>query len=226
MLPLGGRPILEHVIGHLSSHGITEIAINTHYLPPAITEYFGDGHDFGVSITYAFESELLGSAGAAKQLEWFLTDPFVVWYGDVLSDLDVTALSQRHRASGALATLSLYEVDEPWRCGIVETDPAGAVVRFIEKPAPGSSSGNRANAGIYIVDPELLRWIPAGQKYDFGTDLFPKLIAAGVPLCAVDADAYVLDIGSIERYTQAEADLRSGRFRSSLMAYASGTRAC
>lgn len=218
MLSIGGRPILEHVIAHLRKHNITEVAINLNYRPEAIVDYFGDGHELGVSITYSYEEQLLGSAGAARALDWFFTDTFVVWYGDVLSDLNLTELMRRHLAKGAAATLALYDVEQPERCGIVQIDRYGWITRFIEKPPPDAPLGNLANAGIYIVDPTLLRWIPADHPVDFGSELFPRLLCFGAPLLGVKPDAYVLDVGSVERYHQADADLRSGRFRSSLVA--------
>jgi NDP-sugar pyrophosphorylase family protein len=216
MIPIGGRPILEHLIAHLRRHGVTDLAINLHHQPRTIVEHFGNGSEFGVSITYSHEEQLLGSAGAVKQLEWFLTEPFFVWYADVLTDLDLVALLARHRQSKAMATLSLYEVDDPWRCGIVQIDAACRITRFVEKPPRGSDYGNLANAGVYVVEPELLGWIPSGCPSDFGSDVFPALIAHGRRLLGVRTDAYVLDVGSAERYQRAEADLVSGRFRTSL----------
>jgi NDP-sugar pyrophosphorylase family protein len=218
MLPLGGKPILEHLVAQLRDSGVTEIAVNLHYQPQAVVDYFGDGRQFGVTITYSHEEHLLGSAGAVKALDWFLTDPFFVLYGDVLSNVDLRALRARHADSGAVATLSLHEVPDPWRCGIVTLDPAGWITRFIEKPAPGTPCGNLANSGIYLVQPEVVRWIPAGGPFDFGRDLFPRLLEMQLPLLGFTPGAYVVDIGSPERYAQAEADLQSGRFRSCLFA--------
>jgi NDP-sugar pyrophosphorylase family protein len=214
MLAVGGRPILEHIISHLHEHGIAEIAINLNYKPKSIVDYFGDGHQLGVSITYSLEERLLGSAGAARALEWFFNDTFVVCYGDVLWDLDLGEVIHRHVARGAAATLALYEVDEPERCGIVQVDRYGWITRFVEKPPHDAPFGNLANAGIYVVEPDLLRWIPVDHPVDFGSDMFPRLLRFGAPLLGVKPDAYVLDVGSIERYQQANADLCSGRFRS------------
>ncbi len=214
MLPIGGRPILEYLVRLLRYHGVTEIAINLHYKPESIVRYFGDGSRFGVSITYSHETQLLGSAGAAKQLSWFLTETFVVLYGDVLTDLDVRALVDRHRARAGKVTLVLYEVEDPTRCGIVALAEDGRVVRFVEKPAADAVFGNLANAGIYVVEPEILDHIPASRTFDFGSDLFPRLLERGERLYGYHADAYLLDIGSLERYAQAEADQRAGRLHS------------
>ena len=214
MLSVGGQPILEHLVTLLRVHGVTEIAINLHYKPDVIVSHFGDGGRFGVSITYSPEERLLGSAGAAKQLAWFLDEPFIVLYGDVLTDLDLTSLAARHRAGGAMTTLALYEVDDPSRVGIVSLDDAGRVTRFVEKPPPGLDVGRLANAGIYVVEPDVLTLIPVGQPFDFGHDLFPLMLERGLPLLGCQADGYVLDIGSPARYAQAEADYQAGRFRS------------
>jgi NDP-sugar pyrophosphorylase family protein len=217
MLPVGGRPILEHLIAHLRQHGVTDIAINLHYKPQVIVDHFGDGRDFGVNITYSPEEHLLGSAGAAKALGWFLNDdPFLVFYGDVLTDVDLTGLMALHRSTGAAATLTLHRVDDPWRCGIVQLDARNWITQFVEKPPAGMDYGNLANSGVYLVEPTVLSWVPRGCAYDFGRELFPALIRIGAPLRGHAPDSYVLDIGSPERYRQAEVDFQTGRFRSAL----------
>jgi NDP-sugar pyrophosphorylase family protein len=216
MVPVGGRPVLEHLLALLRLHRIHEVAINLHYRPDAITEYFGDGRTFGVEITYAHEQHLLGSAGAARALDMFLTDTFVVLYGDVLTNVDLTALVAHHRASGAAGTIGLYEVSDPSRCGIVELEDAHRVRSFVEKPPPGTASGNLANSGILVLEPRVLQEIPPDEPYDFGLHLFPKLLQQGVPLHGVRLDGYILDIGALDRLQQAESDHQSGRFRSPL----------
>jgi NDP-sugar pyrophosphorylase family protein len=212
MLPVGGRPMLEHLVCLLRQHAVTEVAINVHYKPQTIVEYLREGNQFGVSITYSLEQQLLGSAGAARKLDWFLDETFFVLYGDVLTDIDLSALAERHRRASAVATLALYEVEDPSRCGMVETDLDGRVTGFVEKPAPGQAHGRLANAGIYVVEPGVLDGIPRGTPYDFGADVFPDLVARGLPVHAYEQPGYILDIGSPERYAQAERDLRTGRY--------------
>jgi NDP-sugar pyrophosphorylase family protein len=214
MVPVGGRPVLEHLIALLRLHGIDEIAINLHYRPEAITQYFGDGRTFGAAITYSHETRLLGSAGAARALERFLTDTFLVLYGDVLTDANLSALVAYHRETGAAGTIGLYEVSDPSRCGIVELDASGRMTRFVEKPAPGMVAGNLANSGILVLEPSVLREIPPDEPYDFGLHLFPKLLGQGVPLFGERLAGYILDIGSPDRLEQAEVDYQMGRFRS------------
>jgi NDP-sugar pyrophosphorylase family protein len=216
MVPVGGRPVLEHLIALLRLHGITDIAINLHYRPDAIVDYFRDGREFGVAITYAHEAHLLGSAGAARALDAFLTDTFVLLYGDVLTTVDLSALVARHRETGAAGTVGVYEVDDPSRCGIVEMDASGRITSFVEKPAPGTVTGNLANSGILVLETSILREIPPDEPYDFGLHLFPELLAQGVPLFGERLDGYILDIGALDRLEQAEADHLSGRFRSPL----------
>ena len=216
MVPVGGRPVLEHLVALLNQHGIQEIAITLHYRPEVIVDYFGDGKKFGVDITYSHEVELLGSAGAARALEGFLTETFVILYGDVLTNIDISALVARHRETGATGTIALYEVSEPSRCGIAELDASGRITRFVEKPAPGTVKGNLANSGILVLEPSVIREIPPGEKYDLGSHLIPKLLEQGAPLFGVQLDDYILDIGSPDRLEQAEDDFRTERFRSAI----------
>lgn len=215
MVPLAGRPILEHLVGLLRLHGVTRVAINLHYKPEAIVDYFGDGRHFGVSIEYSWESRLLGSAGAAKQLEWFLTEPFVVLYGDVLTNLDLSALARKHAERSSLATLALYAPDDLTRCGVVELAADDRIVDFVEKPAH-ALPGHLANAGVGVFEPDVLNFVPHGRSFDFGHDVIPMLVARGLPVFGHVGDGYILDIGSPERYAQARADAHAGVFVSPL----------
>ncbi|MGA2286180.1 MAG: nucleotidyltransferase family protein [Dehalococcoidia bacterium] len=210
LLPLGGTPLINHLVALLAAHGVTEVAVNLYHRPKAIRDHLGDGSDFGVSITYSHEETLLGSAGAVKKLESFFDESFFVLYGDVLTDIDLTALAAFHRSRGAALTMAVHETDEPERCGIAEADDGGAVRRFREKPAPGETSSRWANAGVYAVEPSVLRFIPPDSFFDFGDHLIPLLLERGEPVLAYPSDSYFLDIGSPERYSQAERDLRAG----------------
>jgi NDP-sugar pyrophosphorylase family protein len=213
MLRVAGRPLLEHTIGLLRSHGVRDIAMNLHYQPEAIIRYFGDGATSDVNLFYSFEDRLLGTAGAAKRLETFLDRSFYVIYGDVLSDLNLTELAARHHASKAALSLALYHVDDPTRAGIVEVDAGGRVCKFVEKPAQAEVFSDAANAGIFVVEPGVLDCIPRDTFFDFGLDVIPRLLRSGARVCAWPAEAYVMDIGSPERYRQARADVRAGRVR-------------
>ncbi len=168
MLPINGAPLLAHTVAWLRSHGITRIAMNLHHAPEIIPGYFGDGHGFGVSINYSREETLLGTAGAARRLAHFLDERFVVIYGDVFTNLDLTELEEFHAerlrdargqggASGLpAATLALYRVSNPTECGLVDADINGRVRRFVEKPPAHLAFTDLANAGIFICEPETL----------------------------------------------------------------------
>lgn len=213
MLPVGGRPLLEHLVHLLRAHGITEIAINLHHHPSDIMDYFGDGRDFGVQITYSLEKELLGTAGAVNKLQDFFIDTFLVVYGDLLTNLDPMELADYHRRKNGLVTVALYQVDNPEACGIVKLDGQGRIRRFVEKPAPQGVFSNLANAGIYVLEPEVIDFIPPGVYYDFGHDLFPGLLEREVPLYGYPIKDYLIDIGTPEKYQRAQADWQKGRMR-------------
>ncbi|HUI05710.1 MAG TPA: nucleotidyltransferase family protein [Verrucomicrobiae bacterium] len=211
MVPIGGRPLLEHHIELFKRQGIREFIVNLHYLPKKITTYFGDGSNWGVTITYSHEPELLGTAGAVKKMENELrAGTFIVFYGDNLVRLEFGPLVEFHRAHRAWATIALFESPEPWTGGVVETDSSGRVVRFVEKPDPKQVSTNRISAGIFVVEPQVLDEIPGGRFYDFGKDVFPKLLAKGLPLYAMKPDAYIFDVGTPERLAKAQKDYEEG----------------
>ncbi len=220
MLPIHGTPLLEHTVRWLCRYGITRIAINLHHRPHVITEHFGDGTAFGVQITYSFEDPILGTAGAAHKLRWFLAhSPFVIVYGDVLTDLDLSALLAFHRqavAQDPLArlTMCLYHAPNPTEVGLVGLDETGRITRFVEKPRPDEVFTDLANAGILVAEPDILRHIPPDTFFDFGHDLFPRLLAAGVSMYGwvIPDQAYLLDIGTPERYAQAQQEWPA-RFR-------------
>lgn len=211
LLPLAGRPLIDHLVALLAGNGVKEIAINLHHRPETIREHLGDGSKFGVRITYSHEEALLGSAGAVKRLGRFFDESFFVLYGDVLTNIDLSALAAYHRSRGAVLTMALHQTDEPERCGIAEVDSDGVVRRFQEKPVAGETSSRWANAGVYVVEPSVLRFIPQDSFFDFGDQLIPLLLERGEPVLAYVSDSYFLDIGSNERYRQAERDLASGR---------------
>ncbi len=212
MLPIGEKPLLEHVVTWLRRHGITDIAINLHHEPESVTDYFGDGHCFGVSITYSYEERLLGTAGAARRLQSFFEGTFVVVYGDVFTNLDLTRLIAFHSISSTLfdlpipfLTLALYRVDNPSACGVVELDGRGRVTRFVEKPPPDRVFSDLVNAGVMVLEPGILKYIPPDTFYDFGRDLFPRLLAVGIPLFGtpIAEDEYLVDIGTPTGYARA-----------------------
>lgn len=210
MLPLGGKPLLEWTLGLLRRHGITKVAINLHHKPRVVIDYFGDGRRFGMEITYSIEERILGTAGALSKLRDYFEETFVLIYGDTFTNLDLSALERFHRQRGAKATIALLDVERPWDSGIVEIDSENRIIRFVEKPPPEEVFSNLANGGVYVLEPPVLEFIPSNTFYDFGNDLFPALIARGVAVFGYPIKDYLIDIGTVESYSQAEADLLKG----------------
>lgn len=220
LIEVGGSPLVAHALRWLRSFGIRDVAINLHYLPETITTVLGDGSQYGVAITYSYEETLLGTAGAARQLlDWF-RGTFIVVYGDVLTDVDITTLLQTHRTNHAIATLGLVASDDLTSKGVVVTDESGRIIEFVEKPSPDRLARLQAtpvtlwaNGGIYIVEPEALAAITPNTPYDFGHDLFPSLLAKQSALYGCPLQGYLQDIGSHEWLAQARADLAAGKVR-------------
>ena len=211
MVPIGGKPLLERHLELFKRQGIREFIVNLHHLPKEITNYFGDGARFGVRIVYSHESELLGTAGAVKKMEQELRDgAFIVFYGDNLVRMDFAPLVALHQARRAAATVALFASPEPWTGGVVEMDSNGRVARFVEKPDPKQVSTNLISAGIFVVEPAVLDVIPAGRFYDFGKDVFPRLLAEGQPVYAMQPEAYIQDVGTPERLAKAQHDFERG----------------
>ncbi len=212
MLPVGEKPLLAYLVNWLHSHHITEIAINLHYAPDAIINHFGDGSAYGVALTYSYEAQLLGTAGAAKQLEHFLNETFVVIYGDVYTNLDLTRLTDFHRTREATSgqasalTLALYQVPNPMECGLVELDSANRVTRFVEKPPADQVFTDLANAGIMVCEPEILQVIPHNTAFDFGHNVLPRLLALDSPVFgqAIAEHEFLIDIGTPAGYQRAQ----------------------
>lgn len=211
MMSVGGQPLLQHHLRLLRSQGITELIVNLHHLPEAVTDYFGDGSRFGVRIAWSHEPVLLGTAGAVKRMEAQLRDgTFLVMYGDNLVRLDFGPLLAFHRKREAEVTVALFETDEPWTAGVVETNPAGRVTRFVEKPDRDAVTSNLVNAGIYVMEPGVLEAIPAGVFQDFGRDVFPRLLEQNRAVYAMKPVAYIQDIGTPERLAKAQRDFEFG----------------
>jgi len=214
LVPVAGVPNAEHLIHYLHSYGFDEIAINVHYLAEAIVETLGDGSRFGVRLTYSYEPELLGSAGAVKQLEpFFGNETFAVVGCDDLTDLPLDRLLAFHHDCGAIATIGLVECAEVDQYGVVVTDERGKIVGFQEKPPKGTERSKLANTGIYAFSPEIFAQVPAQTFYDFGKQVFPALQSAGAPFYGFDArGAYWSDIGTPAEYRRASADVVRGTF--------------
>lgn len=217
MLPVAGRPVLEYTIAWLRYYEVRQVAINLHHCPEAVIDYFGDGSAFGVRITYSVEEVILGTAGGVKRLAHFFEEPFILIYGDVLTDLDLNDLIRFHisQPSTGHMSMTVHRVPNPSAGGVVELDKLGRVTCFMEKPAAKAVRSNLVNAGILIINPEILEYIPSGQFFDFGQDLFPRLLQVGVPIYAwpLPETAFLLDIGTPENYAQTQEKWPTPRAR-------------
>jgi NDP-sugar pyrophosphorylase family protein len=214
LVPVAGEPNSAHVMRYLRSFGIRDVAINVHYLADAIKARFGDGSAYGIHLHYLDEPELLGSAGAVKQMEGFFDETFVVIGCDDLTDARLDKLIAFHRSRGALATIGLVEADDVTEYGVVVLDDTGKIVEFQEKPAKGTERSHLVNTGIYVFEPAILERIPAGRFYDFGKDVFPELQRERMPFYGLPMrGAYWCDIGTPFEYRRATNDVLSGRMR-------------
>ncbi|KNZ70042.1 nucleotidyltransferase [Thermincola ferriacetica] len=213
MVPIQDKPLMEHIINLLRHYGIRDIIANLHYLPGVIKSYFGDGSDFGVKLLYSEEQNLMGTAGGVKNNEWFLDETFVVISGDALTDIDLADFVRYHRQKKALATIALKRVAEVERFGVVVTGEAGKIAAFQEKPRKEEALSNLVNTGIYIFEPEIFKYIPEHQVYDFGKQLFPLLVKEGLPFYGYPMDGYWRDIGTLESYRQAREDAACGKVK-------------
>ncbi len=207
MVPILNRPISEHIINLLKRHGITEVIATLFYLPDVMRDYFQDGSDFGVQLTYAVEEDQpLGTAGCVKNVSELLDETFLVISGDSITDFDLTEAVAFHKARGSKATLVLARVPNPVEFGVVITDENQRIQRFLEKPSTSEIFSDTVNTGTYILEPEVLAYLPEDQECDFSKDLFPKLLAEDEPMYGYVADGYWCDVGHLEAYREAQYD--------------------
>jgi mannose-1-phosphate guanylyltransferase/phosphomannomutase len=211
MLPIAKRPMMEHILSLLRRHGITDVVATVQFLSSVIRNYFGDGSDLGVSLSYATEDVPLGTAGSVLGARDFLSGPFLVVSGDALTDIDLEEVVDFHRSRGAAATLVLKPMKDPLEFGIVMTDAEGRVERFLEKPTWGQVFSDTINTGIYVLEPDVLDLIPVDQPYDFSAELFPMMLDKGLPIFGHVTAAYWTDVGNTEAYVQANHDALSGK---------------
>ncbi|HEY1917687.1 MAG TPA: mannose-1-phosphate guanyltransferase [Streptosporangiaceae bacterium] len=212
MLPVVNRPIMEHVLRLLKRHGFTDTVVTVQFLASLVRNYFGDGEDFGMSLQYATEEAPLGTAGSVRNAADALTgEPFLVISGDALTDLDLSALVKFHKRNGAAVTVALSRVPNPLEFGIVIAAEDGRIQRFLEKPSWGQVFSDTVNTGIYVMEPEVLEEVPAGEVWDWSADVFPRLLERGVPVYGWVGEGYWEDVGSHESYLKAQADVLAGR---------------
>jgi mannose-1-phosphate guanylyltransferase len=202
MVPVGGRRCIDYVIRSLAAARIDEIIVTTGYLSDRVIRGIADGARHGVSVVYSFEDEPLGTAGGVKHVGPFLgNETFVVASGDVLADVNIRRLIEKHeqnRAKGALATIALTRVQDPTQYGIVGIAQDGRIERFKEKPRQAQVFSDLVNAGIYVLEPQVLDEIPPRQAFDFSKDLWPDLLERGTPIFGEPIEGFWMDVGRPE----------------------------
>ncbi|HEY5585913.1 MAG TPA: nucleotidyltransferase family protein [Ruminiclostridium sp.] len=179
MVPIMNKPLLERTMVHLKKSGISEIVISSCYHSQNIKDYFGNGEHLGLNIQYIVEDIPLGTGGAIKKAQDQFKDTFIVFYSDILSDIDIQKMIIYHKNSHAIATIAVTEVQNPSSYGVIEYDTKGYAVSFIEKPEPEQISSNLINAGIYIFEPQILKEIPINSVVSLEREIFPKILATG-----------------------------------------------
>jgi mannose-1-phosphate guanylyltransferase len=206
LIEVGGQSVLERNLRQLAAAGVRTAWINLHYESEQIRAAIGDGHVFGLDVQYSYEPELLGTAGAAKNIERFIgVEPFFVVYGDNLVSVDLHDMTGKHRASRADATIAVFDRDRVPNTGLaggrVAIDEGGYIVDFRE----GGGTSPYVNAGVYVLEPSVLASIPAGRASDFGHDVFPSLLRSGRRLQAYSIDGYCLGIDTPDGLARARA---------------------
>jgi mannose-1-phosphate guanylyltransferase len=227
MIPILQKPVMEFLVELLRQHGFNQIMVNVSHLANEIENYFRDGQRFGVEIGYSFEGrivdgelvgEALGSAGGMKRIQDFnpfFDDTFVVLCGDALIDLDLTEAVKWHKEKGSIATIVMKSVprEEVSSYGVIVTDETGRVKQFQEKPSVEEAISTNINTGIYIFEPEVLNYIPSGQEYDIGGELFPQLVEMGAPFYGIAMDFQWVDIGKVPDYWRAIRGVLTGEIK-------------
>lgn len=208
LIPVFNQPLLARIIANLASHGVDRVVLAASAGERRIEAALGDGAHLGVKLSYSYETEPLGSGLAVKQAAHDFDGAFFVCNGDVITDLDLSAMLQRHRDNGATLSIALSAVDDPTAFGIAELAAEDRITRFVEKPSREEAPSSWANAGTWIFEPAVLEQIP-DEKMDGSLErlVFPSLIADGLLVQGFPADAYWIDVGTSERYLQLHADV-------------------
>ncbi|OGO03261.1 MAG: hypothetical protein A2Y72_01010 [Chloroflexi bacterium RBG_13_53_26] len=212
LIPLAGLPLIQFTLRWLRQYGIGSVAINLHHLGEKIVDSCGDGSSFGLQITYSPEEVLLGTAGGVKKMGNFLGQTFVVVYGDILTNFNLKKMIEFHELKGALATIAVHTNPHPEESGVLHLNQQGQVIDFVEKPLV-AERGCLVNGGIYVLEKEILDYIPDGTYYDFGGDVFPRLLESGIPVYGhvLSTEEYLIDIGTWRCLRQADGDMKLGK---------------
>ena len=212
VVPVANSPFLLYQIDLMRSADIQEIILSLSYQPRKIEDLLKDGSDYGVWIRYAVEGTPLGTGGAFKNAEEHIDSATIVFNGDVLTSIDLAAVVAHHKKSSAVATIVLTRVENPSAYGLVETNTDGWIQRFIEKPGPDEITCNTINAGIYVLEPSVLKYMPKGEAYSFERGLFPTLLERKEPVLSYIMDTYWIDIGTPQKYLEVHHDILSRKF--------------
>ncbi|MDD3466855.1 MAG: sugar phosphate nucleotidyltransferase [Campylobacterales bacterium] len=211
MLPILNRPMMQHIIEKLRDAGIKDIVILLYFKPEIIKDYFKDGSWLGVNIEYVLPDDDYGTAGAVKCAEYFLNEEFIIVSGDLVTDFDISEIMAFHKKKSSKLTITLTPVADPLQFGVVIASPEGKIQRFLEKPSWGEVFSDTINTGIYVLDPEILEYIPEHTNFDFAKDLFPLLMKEDITLWACSMRGYWRDVGNPESYRDVQKDLLSGK---------------
>jgi len=218
LAPLNGAPLIQFTFEWLRCHGVHQVAINLCHLGPKILDFCSDGSKFDLKITYSWEEAPLGTAGGVKKMAEFFNQTFIVVYGDVLTNLDLTRMMRCHKLKGGVATIAVHKVIHPWQSGVVRLNQHEQIVEFVEKPLLEAEPGCLVNGGVYILEKSILDYVPNDDYCDFGYDVLPRLISSGIPIYAyiLGDEEYLIDIGDWEHYGQAINDAKIGKVKVSL----------
>ncbi len=212
MTPLFGKPVLGHILDLLRRHGIREAAVTLGYLPAAVTDFFGDGSQLGMKLTYFVEKEPLGTAGGVKKcMDYLGEEDFLVLSGDGVCDLDLGQFMALHQSRRSAASLALARRQEPLEYGLVRTDSSGRVLGFVEKPGWGEVDTELVNTGVYLLSHRAMELVPDDGEYDFGKELFPRLLERGEALYGWEIPGYWQDMGDCGAYLDCAADALAGK---------------
>lgn len=211
MIPLFNRPIMLHIVELLKKYEITDLVMLLYHQPDVIKKFFRDGSDFGVKITYVTPLQDMGTAGAVKAAERYLDERFMVISGDLLTDFNLKKIIDFHNDADAKATITLTSVKDPLQFGVVITDKDKKITQFLEKPGWGEVISDTINTGIYVLEPEILSYIPENENFDFSQDLFPKMLAKKDALFGYTSKGYWRDIGNTDSYREAYHDIFKGK---------------
>ena len=213
IVPIANRPFLLYQIELLKQADVRDVILSLSYQPQKIEDKLGDGTDHDVRITYTFEASPLGTAGAYRHAASFIRETTVVFNGDVLTDIDLNEVIRFHKERDATATIVLTPVPNPTAYGLVETDPDGRVRRFLEKPKPEEVTCDTINAGIYILEPSVIEYVPENEPFMFEYGVFPKLLESGERFYGYVFRGYWKDIGTSASYLQSNLDVINGQVK-------------